>query len=204
MLDALWDTSVAVSLINAKTVKDLKLETTGTEKIRTLTGLGEAQVKVTKQVTTTLMFQDGRKHKITALVMEKQALCELIIGMDFITKEGLSFMPKGEELEIWDKKWKKQEKIYMTNSKKFLRNHGEQKKILPFKAKVRLKRVHKVEEYMSKVSKEDKDFLHLLTHLKVKNTGESAWTNIIQCMETRYSTLMGDAGTAPSSRDAVA
>ncbi len=71
MLDALWDTSAAVSLINAKTVKDLKLKSTDTERIRTLIGLGEAQVKVTKQVMTTLMFQDGRKHKITALVMEK-------------------------------------------------------------------------------------------------------------------------------------
>ncbi len=100
MLAALWDTSTAVSLIDAKTVKDLKLKSADTEKIRTLTGLGEAQVKVTKQVTTMLMFQDGRKCKITALVMEKQALCELIIGMDFITKEGLSFTPKGEELEI--------------------------------------------------------------------------------------------------------
>ena len=78
------------------------------------------------------------------------------------------------------------------------------RKRLSFKAKVRIKRVHKVEEYMSKVSKEDKDFLHLLTHLKVKNTGESTWTNIIQCMETRYSTPMGDAGTMPSSRDATA
>ncbi len=204
MLHALWDTSAAISLINAKTVKDLKLKTTGTEKIRTLTGLGEAQVRVTKQVTTTLMFQDGRKCKITALVMEKQALCKLIIGMDFITKEGLSFMPKGKELEIWDKKWKKREKIYTTKGKKFLRKYREQKKILSFKAKVRLKRVHKVEEYMSKVSKEDKDFLHLLTHLKVKNTGKSAWTNIIQCMEIRYNTPTGDVGTTPSSWDAVA
>ncbi len=71
MLDALWDTGVAISLINAKTVKDLKLKTTDTEKIRTLTGLGEAQVRVTKQVTTTLIFQDSRKCKITALVMGK-------------------------------------------------------------------------------------------------------------------------------------
>ena len=78
------------------------------------------------------------------------------------------------------------------------------RKRLSFKAKVRIKRVHKVEEYMSKVSKEDKDFLHLLTHLKVKNTGENMWTNIIQHMEARYSTPMGDVGTMPSSRDAMA
>ncbi len=203
-MDALWDTSVAVSLINAKTVRDLKLKTVGTERIRILTGLGEVQVKVTKQVTMTLMFEDGRKCKITVLVMEKQVPCELVIGMDFITKEGLSFTPKREELEIWDEKWKKQEKIYTTKGKKFLGKHGEQKKILSFKAKVRNKRVHKVEEYMSKVSKEDKDFLHLLTHLKVKNTEESTWVNIIQHMETRYSTSMGSAGTAPSSKDAAA
>ncbi len=202
-MDALSDTSTAVLLINAKTVKDLKVKPEGTERIRILTGLGEAQVKVTKKVTTTLMFQDGRKYKITALVMEKQAPCELVIGMDFITKEGLSFTPKGEELEIWDEKWKRQEKIYMTKGKKFFRKYGEQKKILSFKAKVRIKRVHKVEEYMSKVSTEDKDFLHLLAHLKVKNTEESVWTNIIQCMETRYSTPTGDVGTTPSSRDAM-
>ncbi len=204
MLDVLWDTSAAVSLIDTKTVRDLKLKTIGTERIRTLTGLVEAQVKVTKQVTTMLIFQDGRKCKITALVMEKQAPCELIIGIDFITKEGLSFTPKGEELEIWDEKWKKQEKIYTTKGKKLLRKHGEQKKILSFKAKVRNKSVHKVEEYMSKVSKEDKDFLHLLTHLKVKNTEESTWVNIIQCMEGRYSTSTGSAGTVPSSEDAAA
>ena len=48
MLDALWDTGAAVLLIDAKTVRDLKLKPTDTEKIRTLTGLGEAQVKVTK------------------------------------------------------------------------------------------------------------------------------------------------------------
>ena len=101
--------------------------------------------------------------KITKI--DKQAPCELVIGMDFITKEGLSFMPRGEELEIWDEKQRKREKIYTTKGKRFLRKHGEQKKILSFKAKVRLKRVHKLEEYMSKVSKEDKDFLHLLTHL---------------------------------------
>ncbi len=100
MLDALWDTSAAVSLIDTKTVKDLKFKSTDTGKIRTLMGLGEVQVKVTKQVMTMLMFKDGRKCKITVLVIEKQALCELIIGMDFITKEGLSFTPKGEELEI--------------------------------------------------------------------------------------------------------
>ena len=52
------------------------------------------------------MFQDGRKHRIMALDMEKQAPCELIISMDFITKEGLSFTPRGEELEIWDEKQK--------------------------------------------------------------------------------------------------
>ncbi len=92
----------------------------------------------------------------------------------------------------------------MTKGKKFLRKHREQKKILSFKAKVRNKRVHKVEEYMSKVSKEDRDFLHLLSHLKVKNTEESAWANIIQCMETRYSTSMGGAGTMPSSKDTAA
>ncbi len=107
-------------------------------------------------------------------------------------------------MEIWDEKWKKREKIYMTKGKKFLRKYGEQKKILSFKAKIRFKRVHKVEEYMSKVFKEDKDFLHLLTHLKLKNIGESVWTNIIQHMETRYSTPMGDTGTAPSSKDAMA
>ncbi len=70
-MDVLWDTSAAVSLIDAKTVRDLKLKPMDTERIRTLTGLGEAQVKVTKQVTTILMFQDSRKCKITALVMEK-------------------------------------------------------------------------------------------------------------------------------------
>ncbi len=95
MLDALWDTSAAVLLIDTRTVRDLKLKSIGTEKIRTLMGLGEVQVKVTIQVMTTLMFQDGRRCKITVLVMEKQALCELIIGMDFITKEGLSFTPRG-------------------------------------------------------------------------------------------------------------
>ena len=58
-------------MIDTKTVRDLKLKPMDTERIRTLTGLGEAQVKVTKQVTTTLIFQDGRKCKITALVMEK-------------------------------------------------------------------------------------------------------------------------------------
>ena len=47
-MDVLWDTSAAVSLIDAKTVRDLKLKPMDTEKIRTLTGLGEAQVKVTK------------------------------------------------------------------------------------------------------------------------------------------------------------
>ena len=188
MLDVLRDTSAAISLIDTRTMKDLRVKSTDTEKIRTLTGLGEVQVKVTKQVTTTLMFQDGRKCKITVLVMERQALCELIIGMDFITKEGLSFTPKGEELEIWDEKWKKHEKIYTMKGKKFLRKHREQKRILSFKAKVRNKRVHKVEEYMSKVSKEDKDFLHLLTHLRVRNMEESAWANIIQCMEGRYDT----------------
>ncbi len=104
MLDALWDTGAAVSLIDAKTMRDLKLKSTDMERVRTLMGLGEAQVKVTKQVTTMLMFQDRRKHKITALVMEKQALCQLVIGMDFITKEGLSFTPRGEELEIWDER----------------------------------------------------------------------------------------------------
>ena len=41
---------------------------------------------------------------------------------------------------------------------------------------------------MSKVSKEDRDFLHLLTHLRVKDMEESAWANIIQCMEGRYET----------------
>ena len=92
----------------------------------------------------------------------------------------------------------------MTKGKKFLRKHGEQKKILSFKAKVRNKRVHKVEEYMSKVSKEDKNFLYLLTHLKVKNTEESTWVNIIQHMETRYSTAMGSALTVPSSKDTMA
>ena len=61
MLDMLWDTSAAISLIDAKTVKDLKLKTADMERIRALTGLGEVQVKVTKQVTTMLMFQDGRK-----------------------------------------------------------------------------------------------------------------------------------------------
>ena len=61
-MDALWDTSAAISLIHAKTVKDLKLKTMGTEKVRTLTGLGEAQVKVTKQVTTTLMCRHGLHH----------------------------------------------------------------------------------------------------------------------------------------------
>ncbi len=71
MLDALWDTGAAVSLIDAKTVRDLKLKSTDTEQIRTLMGLGEAQVKVTKQVMTALIFQDGRKCKITALVIEK-------------------------------------------------------------------------------------------------------------------------------------
>ncbi len=85
-------------------MRDLKLKSTDIERVRTLMGLGEAQVKVTKQVTKTLMFQDRRKCKITALVMERQAPCELVIGMDFITKEGLSFTPKGEELEIWDEK----------------------------------------------------------------------------------------------------
>ena len=104
MLDTLWDTGAAVSLIDAKTIRDLKLKTMDTERIRALTGLGEVQVKVTKQVTTMLMFQDSRKYKITALVMDKQAPCDLVIGMDFITKEGLSFTPRGEELEIWDKK----------------------------------------------------------------------------------------------------
>ena len=206
MLDALWDTSATVSLINAKTMRDLGLKSTDTEKIRTLTGLGEAQVKVTEQVMIMLMFQDRRKCKITALVMEKQALCELIIGMDFITKEGLSFTPKGEELEIWDKKWKRYEKIYTIKGKKFLRKYREQKRILSFKAKVRNKRVHKV-EYMSKVSKEDKDFLHLLTHLRVKDTEESAWVNIIQCMEGRYKTptqSLNNPGTSPSSNDVTA
>ncbi len=57
---------------------------------------------------------------------------------------------------------------------------------------------------MSRVSKEDKDFLHLLTHLRVRNTEESTWANIIQCMEIRYSTLMGCVGTTSSSKDAAA
>ncbi len=60
---------------------------------------------------------------------------------------------------------------------------------------------------MSKVSKEDKDFLHLLTHLRVKNTEESAWVNIIQCMEGRYETPtqnLNDSSTAPFSNDATA
>ncbi len=207
MLDALWDTSAAVSLIDARTVRDLKLKSTDTEKVRILMGLGEVQVKVTKQVMTTLMFQDGGRHKITALVMEKQAPCELAIGMDFITKKGLSFTPRGEELEIWDERWKKHEKIYTTKGKKFLRKHREQKKILSFKAKVRNKRVHKVEEYMSKVSKEDKDFLHLLTHLRVKNMEESTWAYIIQHMEGRYETPTqnsNDSSAMPFSNDVVA
>ncbi len=70
-----------------------------------------------------------------ALDMEKQAPCELIISMDFITKEGLSFTPRGEELEIWDEKQKEWERIY-TMKGKFLRRHREQKRILTFKAKV--------------------------------------------------------------------
>ncbi len=124
--------------------------------------------------------------------------------MDFITKEGLSFMPKGEELEIWDEKQKKCEKIYTTKGKRFLRRHREQKKILSFKAKVRNKREHKVEEYMSKVSKEDMDFLHLLTYLRVKDMEKKAWVNIIQCMEGKCEvpTQKSSLGTAPSSTGA--
>ncbi len=90
-------------------------------------GLGEAQVMVTKLVTMTLMFQDERKSKITALVIEKQALCKLVIGMDFVTKEGLSFTPRGEELEIWDERQKKCENIY-TKGMKFLRKHKSPEK----------------------------------------------------------------------------
>ncbi len=95
----------------------------------------------------------------------------------------------------------------MTKGKKFLRKHREQIKILSFKAKVRNKRVHKVEKYMSKVSKEDMDFLHLLIHLRVKDMEESAWVNIIQCMEGKCETPMqksNGSSTMPSSTDAVA
>ena len=75
---------------------------------------------------------------------------------------------------------------------------------MSFKAKVRNKRVHKVEEYINRVSKEDKDFLHLLMHLRVRNTEESAWANIIQHMEGRYGTPMSSMGTVPSSKDVAA
>ncbi len=180
-MDALWDTGATVSLIHAKMVRNLKLKTMNTEGMR--------------------------KHKITALVMEKQAPCELVIGMDFITKEGLSFTLRGEEWEIWDERQNKHERIYTTKGKKFLRRYREQKKILSFKAKVRNKRVHKVETYMSKVSKEDRDFLYLLTHLKVKNIEEGVRANIIQCMEERYelpTQRVSESGTAPVNPGAAA
>ena len=57
---------------------------------------------------------------------------------------------------------------------------------------------------MSRVSKEDKDFLYLLTHLRVRNTEEGTWANIIQCMEGRYGTPMSSTGTMLSSKDVVA
>ncbi len=66
----------------------------------------------------------------------------------------------------------------MTKRKKFPRKHRDQRKIMMFKTKVRNKRVHKVESYLTKVSKEDLEFLHLLMHLKLKDT-EEAWVNII-------------------------
>ena len=55
---------------------------------------------------------------------------------------------------------------------------------------------------MSRVSKEDMDFLHLLTHLRVKDMEEKAWVSIIQSMEGKCKTptqQSNDSGTVPSN-----
>ena len=44
---------MAVTLIDGKIVKQLKLKMTATDRLRILTGLGEMQIKVNKQVTST-------------------------------------------------------------------------------------------------------------------------------------------------------
>ena len=69
---------------------------------------------------------------------------------------------------------------------------------------VKNKRVCTVENYMSKVSKEDLEFLHLLMHLKMKDTGEEAWVNIIQCMAGKCEPSMqktGSSDAAPHNTD---
>ena len=162
-----------------------------------LSGLGNATVTPRRQVEGHLEFDDGVKRKICALVLEKDAPCELVIGMDFITEHKLSFSPEAKGLEIWDESRGPDNRkiIYKTNCS-LPKRKVERQAIMTFRRKREKKKGKKFAKWEEKgISKENYVFLRDLTRLRLRRRPNGA------VEEEKFQALFGYKDAIRSSRN---
>ena len=131
-----------------------------------LVGISDKPVHCKRKVVTTIRLQDQKERTLEAYVVEEHPPADLLLGMDFIKRHRLSFIPTREGFEIWDES-QDPRRIAYDSEKAPPTSPPERDKVNAFRSQVLNARVAKVEAWGNKMDKEDLEFLEELSHYRL-------------------------------------